>query len=80
MKVDRELAKTISAAIIQHMQKSTIEMNPDQSIIPAIITVDMQKLHAWLLRCPRQITDIGEILEAMGYNNFCQQVVTATTE
>jgi hypothetical protein len=76
MKIDRELAKTICAAIIQHIHN--LEMDPDQSSIPAIITVDVQKLHAWMLGCPRPITDVAEILDAMGYNNFCQEIVTAT--
>ena len=66
--MERELSKTICVSLIQHLQK-----HPNCSI--DVLTVDMKKLRSWFLS-NKEISN-KEILEsAMGYNNFCLDIVS----
>jgi hypothetical protein len=71
VRVDRELAIAICTTVVQQMPRLTN--------IPSTVTVDVQKLNAWIQACPRPITDDAEAIQAaMGHDNFCHVVVTAT--
>lgn len=70
----RELSKALCVTLVQHMQN-------DQSLsgIEAL-AVDLQKLRSWLASCPLSVlTDATLLDSAMGYNNFCLDIVTATS-
>jgi hypothetical protein len=74
--VDRELAKSVCAAIVNF-----ITSNPSvaKSFTMTALTIDMLRLCEWTeTSCLPSTADQQELLAAMGYNNFCLEVVTAT--
>jgi hypothetical protein len=73
MERDRELSKAVCVAVVQHMQSHPNWANT----IVDVLTVDMKKLRSWLHE-NTGITDATLLGSAMGYNNFCMDVVTAT--
>jgi hypothetical protein len=68
---ERDLAKAICVAIIKYMQTN----RPPN--LTTHVTVDLHKLHTWFINSP-QILDVDMLEAAMGYNNFCLEVVTTT--
>jgi hypothetical protein len=74
---ERDLAKALCAYLVQYLT-----LNPDMKCLPAIISIDMHRLHSWLLQnqqaCPDLFCDKTQLDAALGYNNFCCEVVTST--
>ena len=71
MERDRELFKAVCVAVVRHMQGHP-EWVEDE------LTVDTKRLRSWLLANTGMSTDAEVLDSAMGYNNFCMDVVSAT--
>lgn len=73
----RELAKDICALII-------LRLDADLDMIPAAaISVDLLRLYSWLCDAKANgvvLHDEGVLAAAMGYNNFCTEVVSETSK
>lgn len=70
MEVDRELAKIICVTLIHYM-KTNQDIQFSNNIV-----IDMQFLNSWLTTLsPEIISNQSKLLAAVGYNNFCMDVV-----
>lgn len=69
--VDRKLSKALCVVLVKYMQAHKSQFTVDK------IVVDMTRLRAWLDSNP-EITDADVLDSALGYNNFCKEIVTAT--
>jgi len=76
MHSDRELAKAICVLVLQYMQGDPGRPPPTTNLL-----INMKKLHDWYMSCPKEVICERDFLEAaMGYNNFCLEVVTTPHE
>ena len=71
MEANREMSKLVCVALLEILQTQHSAATIDS------IAVDVAKLRSWLASNPG-ITDAAGLDSAMGYNNFCLDVVTAT--